>query len=75
MSAAIKPNRRAYHQWSADRELSEKQAAALLSALGRVGFVLDTTPGDVHMRMHTGEGWERICGFLTLHGREPARER
>lgn len=75
MSAAITPQRRAYVRWCIRHELTEKQAVALLSAIGRVGLVLDTTPGDEHLRMHTGEGWARLNGFMTLHGREPARKR
>ena len=72
---AITPQRRAYVRWCIRHELTEEQAVALLTGLGRAGFILDTTPGDAHLRLHTGEGWARIAGLDVLARREPAKER
>lgn len=67
---AITPKRRAFVRWCIAHDLTEEQAVALLKALGRVGLILDTTPGDAHLRMHTGSGSARLRGFMVLHGRE-----
>jgi hypothetical protein len=68
----VTPQRRTFVRWCILRELTEAQAVALLGALGRVGIVLDTTPGDVHLRLHTGSGNARLRGFMVLHGHRKA---
>jgi hypothetical protein len=60
--------RRCYHEWRKGLGLTDGQALALLTALGHVGIILDTTPGDVHLRLHTGSGNARLMGFAVLHG-------
>lgn len=62
------PQWREYTGWRKRHGLTEEQAVALLTALGHVGIVLDTTPGDVHLRLHTGSGNARLTGFAVLHG-------
>lgn len=71
MSGPVTPQRRSFVRWCIRHDLTEAQAVGLLSAIGRVGLILDTTPGDVHLRMHTGSGQARLRGFMVLHGLGP----